>query len=100
MPIPSLKLISTEINKRCCGSGMFILYSGSEYFHTGSRIQVKKISDPRSGSAIKNLSIFRPKNCLGKMIWDIIPDPDFFPSRVPDQGVKKAPDPGYESATL
>jgi hypothetical protein len=27
-----------------------------------------------------------------------IPDPDFFPSRIPDLGVKKAPDPGF--ATL
>jgi hypothetical protein len=32
-----------------------------------------------------------------------IPDPDldFFPSRIPDSGVKKAPDlPGFGSATL
>jgi hypothetical protein len=29
-----------------------------------------------------------------------IPDPDFYPSRIPDPGVKKAPDPGSGSATL
>ncbi len=31
-----------------------------------------------------------------------IPDPDFdfYPSRIPGPGVKKAPDPGYGSATL
>ncbi len=26
-----------------------------------------------------------------------IPDPNFFPSRIPDPGAKKAPDPGYRS---
>ncbi len=36
-------------------------YPGSEFFHPGSR--VKKIPDPGSGSASKNLSIFKPKNC-------------------------------------
>jgi hypothetical protein len=29
-----------------------------------------------------------------------IPDPDFYPSRIPDPGVNKAPDPGSGSATL
>jgi hypothetical protein len=28
------------------------------------------------------------------------PDADFLPSRIPDPGVKKAPDPGSGSATL
>jgi hypothetical protein len=32
------------------------------------------------------------------MIWD--PNPDFLPIRIPDPGVKKAPDPGSGSATL
>jgi hypothetical protein len=48
----------------------------------GSR--VKKIPDPGSGPASKNLSIFNPKNCsqaLGNMFRDFIPDPnlDFLP---------------------
>jgi hypothetical protein len=32
----------------------------------------------------------------------LIPDPvpDFYPSRIPDPGVKKSPDPGSGSATL
>jgi hypothetical protein len=59
------------------------------------RSRVKKIPDPGSGSASKNLRIFYPdsrKNDLG--CSSMIPDPDFFPSRIPDPdpGVKKAPD--------
>jgi hypothetical protein len=51
----------------------------------------------------KNFSIFNPKNyykALRKMIWD--PDPDFFPSRIRDQGSKKhcIPGPGSRSVTL
>jgi hypothetical protein len=57
---------------------MFILDPGSEYFQTGFRVQVKKIPNSRSGSALKNLSIFRPKNCIGKMIWDTYPGSGFF----------------------
>ncbi len=36
------------------------VYPGSEYFHPGS--WVKKIPDPESGSASKNLCVFKPKN--------------------------------------
>ncbi len=36
----------------------------------------------------------------GLFIPDPDPDPDFYPSRIPDPGVKKAPDPGSGSATL
>ncbi len=61
-----------------------------------SRIQGQKISDPGSGSASKNLGIFNPKNCskLSKNYLGYcssqIPDfgSGFFPSRIPDQGVK------------
>ncbi len=38
------------------------VYPGSEFFHPGSR--VKKILDPGSGAASKNLSIFNTKNCF------------------------------------
>jgi hypothetical protein len=38
------------------------------------------------------------KNNLGHSSRSRILDPDFFPSQIPDPGVKKAPDP--ESATL
>jgi len=43
----------------CCGSGLFIPDSGSEFFHSGFR--VKKIPDPGSGSASKNPSLINPK---------------------------------------
>ncbi len=73
----------------------------SEVFHTGSRVH--KIPDPGSASESKNFSIFNPENCfsaLGKIIWDVHPGSrsGFFP--IPDPGVKKAPDPGFGSATL
>jgi hypothetical protein len=64
-----------------------------------SRIQGQK--DP--GSTSKNL---RPKVIVSKLpeIWSgmFIPDPDviFYPSRIRNLGVKKAPDPGSGSATL
>jgi hypothetical protein len=62
------------------------------------------------GSASKNLSILTPKKKTKKMvskpgkydpgcssrIWMLT----FYPSRIPDPGVKKAPDPGSGSATL
>jgi hypothetical protein len=79
---------------------MFIPDPGSEFFHPGS------------GSASKSLSIFYPKHCLkplGNMIRDVHPGTQiriffhprsqiriFFP--IPDPGVKKAPDPGSETA--
>jgi hypothetical protein len=76
---------------------------GSKIFHPRSR--VKKISDSGSGSALKNLSIFNPKNCFkaqGKIIFDVHPGSGsgFVSLPIPDQGVKKAPDPGSRSATL
>ncbi len=50
------------------------------------------IRDPVSG---KNLFRIPDLGCLSR-----IPDPDFYQSRIPDPGVKKAPDPGSVSATL
>jgi hypothetical protein len=72
--------------------------------------RVKKISDPGSGSASKNLSILTHNivsklKALGNMILDgsrirsLDADLDFYPSRIRDPGVKKAPDPGSGSAT-
>ncbi len=83
---------------------------------SGSRIRLFSIPDPNffhpgseffdPGSAQKNLSILTPKKwCLSSRkydpgcsswIWILT----FYPSRIPDPGVKKAPDPGSESATL
>jgi hypothetical protein len=71
-------------------------YPGSKFFHPGSDpgFRVKKIPDPGSGSASKNLSIFHPKT----EIWNVHPGYRirvFFSSRIPDPDpwVKKAPDP-------
>ncbi len=63
-----------------------------------SRIQIKKIPDPRSGSASKNLSIFNPNHCfqaLKNIFRDVHPGSGswfFYPSRIP--GIRKSPDPG------
>ncbi len=79
---------------QCCGSGMFIPDSGSNFFP--SRIRTVSIPDP--GSASKNLSILTQKKkngfkALENMIrvvhpgsWIRIldPDPDFLP--IPDPG--------------
>ncbi len=47
---------------QCCGSGMFIPDPNFSLPNRGSR--VKKIPDPGSDSASKNLSTFNPKNCF------------------------------------
>jgi hypothetical protein len=73
------------------------------FFHPGSRIRTVSIPDP--GSSSKNLSILTPKKAkkwfLSSKKYDPgcssrIPDPDadFLPSRIPDPGVKKVPNPG------
>jgi hypothetical protein len=73
-----------KIKFQCGGSGMFI---------------------PDPGSSSKNLSNLTPKKAkkwfLSSKKYDPgcssrIPDPDadFLPSRIPDPGVKKAPNPG------
>ncbi len=70
------------------------------FFHPGSELSPSRIPDPQ-----KNLSILTPKKVnkwfLGSKKYDPgcsfrIPDPDadFLPSRIPDPGVKKAPNPG------
>jgi hypothetical protein len=81
------------------GSGMFI--SDPNFLHPGSR--VKKI--PYPGSASKNFSILTQKivsklseydpGCSSRIRILIL-----YPSRIPDPGVKKTPDPGSGSAAL
>jgi hypothetical protein len=74
------------------------VYSGSEFFLPGSRIQGQK----DSGSASKNIT----QKIVSKLSeYDAgcsspIPDPylDFLP--IPDPGVQKAPDPGCGSGAL
>jgi hypothetical protein len=71
----------------------------------GSKLSPPWIPDP--GSALKNLSILTPKILKKWFLSSKMYDPGcasrirmltFYPSRIPDPGVKKAPDPG--SATL
>jgi hypothetical protein len=62
------------------------------FFHPGSRAKKD------TGSASKSLStVFLTQKTVSelgvKLSGMSIPDPDFFPSRIPDPGVKKAPDP-------
>jgi hypothetical protein len=70
------------------------------FFHPGSRIRTVSNPDPH-----QRISILTPKKAkkwfLSSKNYDPgcssrIPDPDadFLPSRIPDPGVKKAPDPG------
>ncbi len=84
--------------QQCCGSGMFI--PDPTFFHLRSRIRIVSIPDP--GSASKNLSVLTQKNgfyTLKNIIRVFHPRSririlTFYPSRIPDPGVKKAPDPG------
>jgi hypothetical protein len=82
-----------------------LLVSGS------SQIRIFSIPDPKFyipdlGSASKNLSILTQKivsKLFGTIIRVVYPGSRilvFYPSRIPDPGVKKAPDPGSGSATL
>jgi hypothetical protein len=83
---------------------MFIPDADPTFFHPGSRIRT--VSIPDTGSSSKNLSILTPKKAKKKWFQGSkkydpgcssrIPDPDadFLPSRIPDPGVKKVPNPG------
>jgi hypothetical protein len=86
---------------------MFIPDPGSDFFP--SRIPDPNCLHPGSRILIKEFKYFNPKKgkkwFLSSKKYDPgcssrIPDPDadFLPSRIPDPGVKKAPNPG--SATL
>ncbi len=48
-----------SVSYQWCGSGMFIPYPGSDFFHPGSRIRTFSI--PVSGSSSKNLNILTKK---------------------------------------
>ncbi len=106
--MPTYTLSNKGINIFCSVADLGCLLrriSNPNFFHPRSeffpsQIQGQKI--PESGSASKNLSILTQKIvsklseyypvCLsGIRIPD--PDLDFFPSRIPDPGVKKSPDP-------
>jgi hypothetical protein len=89
---------------------MFIPDPGSDIFP--SRIPDPNCLHPGSRILIKEFKYFNPQK--SKQKWFLsskkydpgcssrIPDPDadFLPSRIPDPGVKKVPNPGSGSATL
>jgi hypothetical protein len=94
-----------KCRSQCCGSGMFI--PDPTFSHPRSRI--RPVSIPNHGSASKNLSILTPKKPKKWFLSSRKYDPccssrirmlTFYPSRNPDPGVIKAPDPGSGSATL
>jgi hypothetical protein len=85
------------------------VYPGSDFFHPDPRSRVKKIPDSGPGSAPKK--VFFIKNIVSKlvafrkMIRDVHPGSRirtliFYPSLIPDPGIKNASDPGSGSATL
>ncbi len=94
---------------------MFLVWRIRDVY-PGSRIRLFSILDPNclhSGSRIliKEFKFFNPKKAkkwfLSSKKYDPGcssripgPDADFLPSRIPDPGVKKAPNPGSGSATL
>ena len=97
-PPSSFLLFFSGVGKifQCCGSGMFI--PDSTFFHPGSELSPSRI-------LIKEFKILTPKKAkkwfLSSKKYDPgcssrIPDPDadFLPSRIPDPGVKEAPNPG------
>jgi hypothetical protein len=83
---------------------MFIPDPGSDFFP--SRIRNFYIPDPGFRILIKEFKYFNPKKWfLSSRKYDSgcssrIRILTFYPSRIPDPGVKKAPDPGSGSATL
>ncbi len=78
-------------SSRYCGSGLFI--PDPNFSHPWSRIRIKefKYFNPKNVSKLRNMI-----RVVSSRIRILI----FYPSWIPDPGVKKAPDPGSGSATL
>jgi hypothetical protein len=92
---------------QCCESGMFIPDPGSRFFfHPGTGIQGSKRFRIPEPDPHQRILVFLTLNTVSKLSEKLygkfIPDPGsrlFFPSRIRNPGVKKAPDPGYETLT-
>ncbi len=82
-----IQLFLTKMNssRQCCGSGSFIL--DPNFFLPGSWIPDPNFFSPGCRKYDSDSS-FRIRILI------------FYPSRIPDPGIKKAPDLGSESATL
>ncbi len=70
-----------------------------------SRIRLFSIPDPGSELFLSRIPDFNPKKWFLSFMKHVHPESririlTFYPSRIPDPGVKKAPDPGPGSATL
>ncbi len=87
------------ITDQCCGSGMFIPDPGSEFFpsripdpnffHFGSRISITEFKYFNPKKLFLSSLKYDPGCSCSSRIRILI----FNPSRIPDPGVKKAPDP-------
>jgi hypothetical protein len=73
---------------------MFIPDPGSDFFHPGRKDSGSLIPDPH-----QRIKVFLTRKIVSKLSETssgmFIPDPDFYPSRIPDPAVKKALDPGF-----
>jgi len=78
---------------QCGGSGIFI--PDPNCLHPESRILIKefKYFNPQKSKKKWFLSSKKYDPGCSSRISD--PDADFFPSRIPDPGVKKTPNPGF-----
>jgi hypothetical protein len=72
------------------------VYPRSEIFSPRIPDPYFSIPDPGTAKIVSKLSEIDP-GCSSRIR---IPDPEFYPSRIPDPRVKKKPDPGSESATM
>jgi hypothetical protein len=92
-------LLFWESILQCCGSRMFI--PDPNFFHPGSRIRIFT-----SRIRIKEFKYFNPKKLFQSTrkyhlgFSSRIRILSFYPSRNPNSGIKKAPDPGSGSATV
>ncbi len=93
-PLPASQLPqSPQVSQtQCCGSGMFI--PDPNFFHPGSRICIKEVKYFIK-KFVSKLSDPGDPGCSSRIRILI-----FYPSRIPNPEVKKAPDPRSGSATL
>jgi hypothetical protein len=88
-----------DSKKQCCGSGMFIPDPRSDFFP--SRIRSVSIPDPHfNPKTTKKWFLSSRKYDPGCSTRIPDPDADFLSTHPGQKGVKKAPDPGSEPATL